>query len=320
MTTQRPIDHPPILALSEWIRAGRRGVLVTLVNIDGRSPRSLGAQMAVCEDGETCGYLTGGCLEAEFTLVAQNVLKTGKNEIRRYGKGSPYIDLRLPCGSGIDVYFDQSLPADMLGDVTRLLSDRAPFELVTDLATGASRVNQMPGMAPDRAQLAAADGVFTRLFKPRLRLNIYGAGYSSLQLALLAGAAGMEVAFYASDSSTLKQAEAMGLPVRDLHGPQGRQRETDEWTASMLVFHDHVHEVPLLEEMIDRPGFFLGTIGSRLAAEQRRQALIERGHSAAAIERIAMSAGHVQRARSASEIAVGVLSQVLDRARDRSLV
>jgi xanthine dehydrogenase accessory factor len=318
--TSRSIDHPPILALADWVAGGQRGVLVTLVNIDGRSPRSLGAQMAVCEDGKTHGYLTGGCLEAEFALVAQNALSSGQNEVRRYGKGSPYIDLRLPCGSGIDVYFDQGLRRDALSEVATLVGSRVPFALRTDLSTGDSRLARSPDMAPDQAQTAATDGVFVRLYKPRLRLNIYGAGFSSLQLALLAGAAGMAVEFFASDGPTLKQAEAMGLPARDLHGPEGRQRETDEWTATMLVFHDHVQEVPLLEEMINRPGFFLGTIGSKLAAEQRRQALADRGHSAAAIGRIAMSAGHVQRARSASEIAVGVLSQVLNTARDRSLV
>ncbi|MEO7221110.1 MAG: XdhC family protein [Devosia sp.] len=318
--TTLSIDHPPVLALADWVAGGQRGVLVTLVNIDGRSPRSLGAQMAVCEDGQTHGYLTGGCLEAEFALVAQNVLNSGNNETRRYGKGSPYIDLHLPCGSGIDVYFDQGLKGETLSEVTALSDGRVPFEMRIDLATGETRTTRLPDMAPNQAQAAAADGLFVRLYKPRLRLNIYGAGFSSLQLAVLAGAAGMAVEFFASDGPTLKQAEAMGLPVRDLHGPDGRQRDTDEWTATMLVFHDHIHEVPLLEEMINRPGFFLGTIGSKLAAEQRRQALVDRGHSTEAIGRIAMSAGHVQRARSASEIAVGVLSQVLDTARDRSLV
>jgi xanthine dehydrogenase accessory factor len=318
--TSRSIDHPPVLALTDWVASGRRGVLITLVNIDGRSPRSLGAQMAVCEDGEMHGYLTGGCLEAEFALVAQKVLNSGSNETRRYGKGSPYIDLRLPCGSGIDVYFDQSLKAETLSEVAALIGSRVPFETRTDFSTGEARIVRVPRMAPNQTQAAAVDGVFVRLYKPRLRLNIYGAGFSSLQLALLAGAAGMTVQFFASDGPTLKQAEAMGLPARDLHGPDGHQRDTDEWTATMLVFHDHVHEVPFLEEMINRPGFFLGTIGSRLAAEQRRQALVDRGQSAAAIERIVMSAGHVQRARSASEIAVGVLSQVMDTARGRSLL
>lgn len=99
--TYQNIDRQPLEVMAEW----RRGGLLTIVAIDGKGPRSVGAQMVVAEDGSVHGYLTGGCLEGELKAVAQQVIAKECNELRRYGKGSPYIDMRLPCGAGIDVYF-----------------------------------------------------------------------------------------------------------------------------------------------------------------------------------------------------------------------
>lgn len=55
----------------EAAKAGKRLALVTLVLIDGASPRMLGAQMAVDEDGEWVGYLSGGCVERVIVTEAQ---------------------------------------------------------------------------------------------------------------------------------------------------------------------------------------------------------------------------------------------------------
>ena len=88
--------------LAEWTGRGERCALVTLVGVDGNAPRAEGAQMAVSESGEWAGYISGGCLEAAIALEAQAAIKAGKPRLLRYGKGSPYFDIQLPCGSGLD--------------------------------------------------------------------------------------------------------------------------------------------------------------------------------------------------------------------------
>lgn len=68
-----------------------------------QGPRTVGAQMAVTESGLAQGYLTGGGLEAELVLRGKQVIGEGSNVLERYGKGSRFFDLRLPCGSAIDI-------------------------------------------------------------------------------------------------------------------------------------------------------------------------------------------------------------------------
>lgn len=109
--------HENVLpAFVAWRKQDRRAALVTIVGIEGASPRPLGAQMAVTAEGQSVGYLSGGCLEAAVIEEAKISLREGENRLVRYGKGSRYFDVRLPCGSGFDIYIDQVYrPGDFAG-------------------------------------------------------------------------------------------------------------------------------------------------------------------------------------------------------------
>src|SRR3546814_11098190 len=50
--------------------------------------------------------LADGCLEAELANQSAQAAIEGCARIVRYGKGSPFIDFRLPCGAGIDILVD----------------------------------------------------------------------------------------------------------------------------------------------------------------------------------------------------------------------
>jgi len=320
LSVHREIDRPPLLALADWRRQGRRTALLSIIAIDGKSPRTVGSQMAVSAQGHVHGYLTGGCLEHELVLVAQQVMALGRNESRRYGKGSPYFDLRLPCGSGIDIYFDQALADEVLFEAAARIGRREGFGLVTDLASGGSILRPLDPGEAGRPQPSVADGVFERLVKPRLRLDIYGAGFAAVQLAHLASAMGMGLRFFTSDEIAMSAAAALGIEAISMRESSFSVPVADPWTASMLMFHEHEREIPILEQLVNGPGFYIGAIGSRGVAQQRTQALTDRGVSPEAIARTTMPAGLVRNARSANEIGIGVLAEVLDRARSMGLV
>src|SRR3546814_8839304 len=80
---------------------GEATVLVTLTGIEGSSPRALGAQMAVTTSGEYVGSFSGGCIDGAVVAEALETLAARQSRQVRYGIGSPYFDIRLPCGGGI---------------------------------------------------------------------------------------------------------------------------------------------------------------------------------------------------------------------------
>ena len=88
----------PIRQLSEG-----DGVLAMITRIDGPSYRPLGAMMAVMVGGRRVGTLSSGCVEADIALHAEKARLTGKPFSVIYGKGSPFADISLPCGGGLEI-------------------------------------------------------------------------------------------------------------------------------------------------------------------------------------------------------------------------
>ena len=60
--------------IERWRAAGRRIALARVVATDGSSPRDPGAAMAVNEDGEVAGSVSGGCVEGAVVREALAVL------------------------------------------------------------------------------------------------------------------------------------------------------------------------------------------------------------------------------------------------------
>ncbi len=94
-------DHRTILRFAvEALMSGKGAVLVTLVEIRGGAARPLGAQMVVREDGRYCGFVSGGCVEAAAAFEALEMMGSGCDREIRYGEGSPWFDIVLPCAVG----------------------------------------------------------------------------------------------------------------------------------------------------------------------------------------------------------------------------
>ena len=46
-----------------WRKSGKNSVLVTVVDLKGSSYRRPGVRMLISDTGETCGAVSGGCVE-----------------------------------------------------------------------------------------------------------------------------------------------------------------------------------------------------------------------------------------------------------------
>lgn len=300
---------PQLLA---WRRKGLRTVLVTLVGIEGTTPRPLGAQMAVAEDGRYAGYLSGGCLERAVALEAIATINVRANSLVRYGRGSRYFDLRLPCGSGLDLYFDQGLHDGVLAEAARLGHARRPFELETDLSTGVSRVS---ALADPRVPTKAAKTFFTRSYFPAPRVALLGSGPAFMAIAHLLRATGFELEALSSDEATLRLLHANGIPARMLPDANGLADHLDRWTAVVLSSHDHDREAPLLMQALKSECYYIGAMGSRRTHATRTARLLELGASPEACVRVRGPIGLIAGAKGVASLAVGVLAEIVEAAK-----
>ena len=91
--------------IERWRSAGKRVALARVVAVDGSGLRLAGAAMAVSEDGEVAGSVSGGCVEGAVLTEALDVLEAGSAKLLTYGiADEDAFDVGLTCGGTIHVF------------------------------------------------------------------------------------------------------------------------------------------------------------------------------------------------------------------------
>ena len=90
-----------------WRELGRRVALATVVATRRSAPRPVGSKLIVSESGELAGSVSGGCVESDVVLAAQEVLEGGAPRLLTYGiTDEMAFGVGLPCGGEIDVFVE----------------------------------------------------------------------------------------------------------------------------------------------------------------------------------------------------------------------
>lgn len=308
----------PLAQMRAWMRSGERCCLVTLIGIEGRTPRPLGSQMAVGEGGAWVGQITSDCAEAAIAREALAVIASGMARTERFGRGSRFLDVRLPCGSGIDVHFDPAVPADVLDALVAARHERRCVSLAVPLRPGAEsvaghRVIAAPASRPGDQRLLDVDAhAFVRHYQPPTRLFIAGRGAHVPALVAMAAMLGFEVCLASPDAQLVAAHRDVCTCAQRLSTPDAIDTSPiDAFTASVLLFHDHDWEPQILARVLQHDGFYVGALGSRAAHAERLRALREMGVAEHVIARIKGPVGLDIGAQSPPEIALAVAAEIV---------
>lgn len=306
----------PLHVLCRAQEQGIGGALVTIVGIEGGAPKALGAHLAVLEDGRHVGHLSGGCVEPAIAAEVVAIAAAGRDRIIRFGRGSPFIDIRFPCGGGVDLLIHAAPDPALLKAATERADRRHPFAIRFD--PGQSRATLVEDAAPTTGWVGE---IFLRRYLPRTRLLLAGRGADFEVMARVAAAAEFDLHLMTPDESSVRDLSDLGVPIDLLRGPdRPPPLPIDPWTASVLLFHEHHWEDAILAQAAGAGGLYLGALGSVRTQAQRRERLAARGLTPAAIDRIRGPIGLIDRAREPAMLAISVLAEIaaervrLDRA------
>ncbi len=104
--TQNETD---VLAQADsWLTEGDRVALATVVRTWGSSPRPVGSQLAVNEDGRFVGSVSGGCIEGAVITDAMETMQDGKPRLLEFGVSDAMAwEVGLACGGEIEVFVEK---------------------------------------------------------------------------------------------------------------------------------------------------------------------------------------------------------------------
>ena len=93
--------------LDRWTKQGKRVAVARVVDLEGSGPRLPGAAMAVNEDGEVTGSVSGGCVEGAVVTEALEVIATGDRRMVTFGySDDEAFAVGLTCGGTIHLFLE----------------------------------------------------------------------------------------------------------------------------------------------------------------------------------------------------------------------
>jgi xanthine dehydrogenase accessory factor len=285
------------------LEQGHRVALVTLLHIDGSSPRPQGSQLGVADSGQSVGMITGGCAERAVIAEALRCLENDENKIVRYGVGSPYLDVVLPCGSGIDLFIETRNSAPLIKAAHDRQQQRKPVWMAVDRAALSSRLLDTP-------ERALETDIVNR-YEPDYRLMVFGEGANLVSFCELAKAGGFTISAYSPDQDSIDILLQKEIDGHHIHRQSGiASLAIDEFTAIITLFHEHEWESDILHAALNSEADYIGALGSQATHSNRLKTLAALGATRRSSNCIHGPIGLDIGATNPNEIAVSVLAEI----------
>lgn len=306
MTGPVPILRPYGDPLAAFLAASDPApVLAVISDVVGPSYRPLGAMMTVLSETEHVGTLSSGCVESDIALNALKAREDGQATRVRYGDGSPFMDIQLPCGGGLEILLLPNPDRTILRQLVQARLDRVDTGLRIDLETGALELAacERTERLQDRLEIR---------FAPALQFALFGKGPECVTFARLAAAAGYACHVASPDGETLDQCAAAGCRVTHTTTPGvPEDMQIDDRTAVLLFFHDHDWEPPILQQLAGQQALYIGAQGSQRASDTRKMALHAEGVPLEFIDSLHGPIGLIPSTRDPVTLSVSVFAEIL---------
>jgi len=293
-----------------WLKAGHSVAIATVVQTWGSAPRPIGSWLAIRDDGQVSGSVSGGCVEDDLIRRVQNeILTRATPEMVVYGVSQQEAArFGLPCGGTLRLLVE---PKPELGVLEKLLEQVSSHQITrrtVNFNTGKSILSN--GSRHD--EFVCNEEEMQTTYGPRWRMVIIGAGQLSLYTADFALASDFEVIVIDP-----REEYAEGLNRDDLIFIQGMPDDVlldigvDPHTAVVALTHDPKLDDMALMEALKSPAFYVGALGSRKNTQKRKERLLEFDLNQEQVDRLHGPVGLYIGALTPPEIAVSILAEVI---------
>jgi xanthine dehydrogenase accessory factor len=317
-----------------WAARGDAVAIATVVRTYRSAPRPIGSVFAVSSTGEMAGSVSGGCVEGDIHLAAQELLG-GADEGPRlihYGISDDLaLEVGLACGGELWVALDRLRPRPSLrrgaiaiayggpqngrslvrdedagtleGDLEGALREAAEAMIAEAVATESSRAEDLE----DGAML------FVESVHPAPRVVVVGAVDTAEALCRMARTLGWRTAVVDprgrfATAERIPSADAIEVAWPDAAYPSLELEAADH---VVVLTHDPKIDDPSLRLALQAGVGYVGALGSRRTQEQRNARLRASGCTEEQVARIHGPVGLDIGAHTPAETAVAILAEII---------
>lgn len=306
-------------------------VTATVVNIRGSAPRPVGAAMRIHPDGRFDGSVSGGCVENDVILHAEEVAASGEPRLVSYGiADEDAFAVGLSCGGTIQVFLAPEAPAQTARPGTVAVTivsgadagSRALVDADGTVSAGGLPVDREADIIADSVRLLGVErsatlrygdvDVFLEPTPAPPHALVFGAGHVAQPLVRFAKELGFQVtvadaraAFATADRFPTADDVIVGWPDAVLD-----QVPLDHRSYVVVLSHDARFEDPLLPAALASPAVYVGAIGSRKTHAARVDRLRSMGVDDDDIDRLHAPIGLDIGSATPEEIALAIVAEM----------
>ena len=303
------VDIEVLRTADEWRRSGRKVALGTIVKTWGSAPRPIGAMVAVRDDGQVVGSVSGGCVEDDLVdKVKAKLVSWTRPEIFTYGvTNEEATRWGLPCGGTLQLVMEPLSEASGIEELLKKIGSQQLVRRRLDMESG--RATLEPGRWQDVLEF---DGrVLSSVHGPRWRLVLIGAGQLTRYLAEMARMLDYHVVVVDPREEYAAGWDLAAVPInRGMPDDVVRELELDGHSALVALTHDPKLDDLALMEALKSAAFYVGAIGSKKNNDARRVRLREFDLSDEEIARLRGPVGLYIGSKTPPEIAVAIVAEM----------
>src|SRR3954453_13312263 len=303
------VDIEVLRIAEQWRASGHRVALGTIVKTWGSAPRPIGAMVAIRDDGQIVGSVSGGCVEDDLVeKVREKFADAKKPELVTYGitnqEGPRW---GLPCGGTLQLVLEPLTPQSGIAELLDRVTHQQLLKRNVDMDSG--RATLEPGRWPDVLEF---DGrVLSSVHGPRWRLVLIGGGQLTRYLAEMARMLDYHVVVVDPREEYANTWDLASVPInRGMPDDVVRELQLDGHSALVALTHDPKLDDLALMEGLKSAAFYVGAIGSKKNNDARRERLREFDVSAEEIARLRGPVGLYIGSKTPPEIAVAILAEM----------
>src|SRR3954464_4634780 len=302
------VDIEVLRKAEEWRKNGHRAALGTIVKTWGSAPRPVGAMVAIRDDGQIVGSVSGGCVEDYLVEKVRDKLAAAKKpELITYGvTNEEATRWGLPCGGTLQLVIEPVAEHSGLAELLQKVQSQQLVKRRVEMDSG--RATLEPGRWQDVLEF---DGrVLSAVHGPRWRLVLIGAGQLTRYLAEMARMLDYYVVVIDPREEYANGWDLVVVPInRGMPDDVVRELQLDGHSALVALTHDPKLDDLALMEGLKSAAFYVGAIGSKKNNDARGERLKEFDVSTDEIARLRGPVGLYIGSKTPPEIAVAILAE-----------